>query len=1719
MSWGFFGTVDHGRRLAVDDTVLAHVLGNQPVSSRALYCLSSGSAQQQQLPSVVGLTLTRPLVAFDYSSGASAEGAAAAMLMEILADICRFSNEAAGSVGRENVGIVLAVREWQMMDSCSARRFVRSMCSVILEKAAAHVLFILHHDSSSDIVREVLEDGMFAGRVSRFEVSEVTVQNGLLTDRSLSCQASKQQQCHTTETPKEASQTAPRRSREGVTSDDSACEQQQVDDAQAQVENHVALSILPHLDRVLEALHTSPSRCIILDGPTGCGKSTQVPMALVKSNPTFRLWVTQPRRMAALSLCRRVNMVSGGEMDAAYSIGGRSSEQRTSRVVFMTPGVLLKRVKAAFRSASFLQDVSVTHILLDEVHERTVETDILCCLLRELLKYNSMIRLVLMSATLSCDEMQLYMYRGFASPRHAGSWCRTPIAQANSTEGSCIEEVAIAQRVVPIVRIPPHVRQRRFVYVRDIYRCVNDDMLPDDVLKEGRTGSSCIPKRLSLELADVAQGPTQPRDAGPSTPGTPPSAYLTDARRELLVGLVSFIHKRYPIEQSVLIFVSGLAMIERLEAELQLAFPTPLSEGDSGEGQIHTIALHSANDTNRGMKELFQEDKKDDSATTDVARHLDISPRVANDGKSRRRKVIIATNIAESSITVPHVDHVIDTCLVKDQQYSYEDQMPQLVERFASRDSCEQRAGRTGRLRMGTVWRLCTEAEYQGFDFGRMPGMLQASLLSTILLVADAHVGELDSFIAALPTPPPAQFVASSIFSLRDHYGAITLGSVESPHVSLTSRGVVLAALGIDVPLGHLVLLGLSLDLLMQSVQAAAILSTVGNFVKDDGVAHLIDFDSETGCDVLALVQVYRAWVRRNTSTLLVLEVETWKKVDAMVRPHVAVDVREKTLDIIKQLDQFGLASRYYAALLESGGAATINTSHGGGEADEHQVSLSTALCWEDAADVAALSGRDAISFISLLSLAFVRNTLTTQQTPAQTRVIRRYGHRVPHDMPFVPYHEVIVKHTLIPTALDLENLQRWLGPSAHVSRDDSSELKSKVRFRVDRIVTYHGKPGEPVVLGDEYACRIVRGTITHDAYKLLKIGREDSRRFNIAFCDCPAETHLASSWFVEVKSPFFIDRVSLLYPLVADLKNPTCPSLVACQLQKRRRHIAVQQVLSLPGGLSYFPLCAALLVHWDGRTVEDGGHSAVIKSLQHCHPDVKKIERFGVELNDVIILNDRLRSFYMTQLDELLGSRGMSVAESSVIRRGGGGGGLFSSMGQREAWLEGRESRARANRELLDLIVCRYLRDLPMHFAPRAVREFKQRYKSKLPLQLLVQLGSLRDLDETSSNHGVIEHEGSSLPAPPHLIALSSEAMQAKIGAELERVLELNCPIGLAAVRTAVLPAQRRMNEFITSGMLRDFRIAQLSKNIRGGSGEPSCFGVPLRSSLAPEDDFSGFSSAAGSVPLPALRFQRYYAQRYLSDLTLQSAFSLYVWPFLSARRMAGSMTSEEEVPPSSFGWNFFEPMAETTCGLLSFWALNAVGSEHQSLHGRHGTSRATSMTLTTASCNVLEENFRLLERYGRYSNSSLSILPIVDVWADAEKAITNSSTIDGATKQETAEVNEVILAYLPPAAGRSRQPGGAELASAAQPPVLESDEERLMRFLIVHASQGEHRNHRNQFMLLFVHHSRYVILQQLRDGDPGEFAKIFGRPMVETLLHDELVGDVVLIASLLSG
>ncbi|XP_006516383.1 ATP-dependent RNA helicase TDRD9 isoform X4 [Mus musculus] len=233
------------------------------------------------------------------------------------------------------------------------------------------------------------------------------------------------------------------------------------------------------------------------------------------------------------------------------------------------------------------------------------------------------------------------------------------------------------------------------------------------------------------------------------------------------------------------------------------------------------------------------------------------------------RKIILSTNIAESSVTVPDVKYVIDFCLTRTLVCDEDTNYQSLRLSWASKTSCDQRKGRAGRVSKGYCYRLIPRDFWDSaIPDHVVPEMLRCPLGSTILKVKLLDMGEPRALLATALSPPSLSDIERTILLLKE-VGALAVSGQredENPHDGeLTFLGRVLAQLPVSQQLGKLVVLGHVFGCLDECLIIAAALSLKNFFTMPfrqhlDGYRNKVHFSGSSRSDCLALVEAFRAW-------------------------------------------------------------------------------------------------------------------------------------------------------------------------------------------------------------------------------------------------------------------------------------------------------------------------------------------------------------------------------------------------------------------------------------------------------------------------------------------------------------------------------------------------------------------------------------------------------------------------------------------------------------------------------------------------------------------------------------------------------------------------------------------------------------------------------------------------------------------------------------------
>jgi ATP-dependent RNA helicase DHX29 len=225
-----------------------------------------------------------------------------------------------------------------------------------------------------------------------------------------------------------------------------------------------------------------------------------------------------------------------------------------------------------------------------------------------------------------------------------------------------------------------------------------------------------------------------------------------------------------------------------------------------------------------------------------------------------RRKIVLATNIAETGITIPDVTAVIDTGKHKEMRFDEKRQLSRLIETYISRANAKQRRGRAGRVQPGICWHLFTKDRYeQSMADQQTPEIMRLSLQDLCLRVKICGLGNVEEVLTSALDSPSTKNIRRAVESLVE-VKALTSGE------ELTPLGRQLAKLPLDVYLGKLVLLGSLFSCLDATVTIAALLTSKSPFISPIGYgveANTIRLSFKRGdSDLLTGYNAYSAWRR-----------------------------------------------------------------------------------------------------------------------------------------------------------------------------------------------------------------------------------------------------------------------------------------------------------------------------------------------------------------------------------------------------------------------------------------------------------------------------------------------------------------------------------------------------------------------------------------------------------------------------------------------------------------------------------------------------------------------------------------------------------------------------------------------------------------------------------------------------------------------------------------
>ncbi|CAB9514499.1 splicing factor ATP-dependent RNA helicase-like protein cdc28 [Seminavis robusta] len=503
------------------------------------------------------------------------------------------------------------------------------------------------------------------------------------------------------------------------------------------------LPVYPYREELLAAV--KDHRVLILVGETGSGKTTQIPQFLheVGYSKLGKIGCTQPRRVAAMSVAARVaqemNVTLGHEV--GYAIRFETCTSPKTIIQYMTDGMLLREILTEPDLSGY------SCIVIDEAHERTLSTDILLTLLKDIVRYRSDLKLIVSSATLDAEKFSTFF------------------------DNASI--FMIPGRMFPV----------------DIY----------------------YTKAPESDYVDAS------------------------------VVTVLQIHVSQPLDGDVLVFLTGQ---EEIEAAGEILTMRTRNLGSRIPELI--ICPIYANLPSEQQAKIFEKTPKGS------------------------RKVVLATNIAETSLTIDGIKYVIDTGFQKQKSFNAKYGMESLIVTPISQAAANQRAGRGGRTQPGKCFRLFTAWSFQNeLEPNTIPEIARTNMGNVVLLLKSLGVNNLLHF--DFMDRPPSD---SLIRALEQLYA---LGALND-RGDLTKLGRRMAEFPLDPMLSKTVIVSEKLKCMSEILSMVAMLSLgAGVFYRPKDKALLADtarmnFARGGGGDHMSLYRCYHDWAQSNYSSIWCME-------------------------------------------------------------------------------------------------------------------------------------------------------------------------------------------------------------------------------------------------------------------------------------------------------------------------------------------------------------------------------------------------------------------------------------------------------------------------------------------------------------------------------------------------------------------------------------------------------------------------------------------------------------------------------------------------------------------------------------------------------------------------------------------------------------------------------------------------------------------------------
>ncbi|KAJ8680609.1 hypothetical protein QAD02_016396 [Eretmocerus hayati] len=506
---------------------------------------------------------------------------------------------------------------------------------------------------------------------------------------------------------------------------------------QRMLEQRKRLPAFNKRDEILDMIDRN--QVVLISGETGCGKTTQVAQFILDHEiecgrgSITQVACTQPRRISAISVAERVAAERADRLgnSVGYHIRLEKVPPRSrGSIVFCTTGMLLQFMQfdPALRNYS--------HIILDEIHERSTQSDFIITLLKQIIPKRPDLKVILMSATLNSEQFSRYY-----------NYC-------------------------PTIHIPGFTYNVEEHYLEDVIALTSFEFPTDPEPSQKKKKKNSKARQKKQEFIEFIRPYVRHLESMNAYPLNVLQQLWNPRSEELSLDLILMLTKYICFNKgpgAILIFLPGIMDISKLNRMM-------LDCGSFPSHRYVIFPLHSRMPT-ADQKLIFN--------TT--------PPGV--------RKIVIATVIAETSITIEDVVYVIDCGKLKLSRFDVVNNMETLEPEWVSLANAKQRKGRAGRVQPGECYHLFTKARADTFDQYPLPEMLRSRLEEVILQIKILQIGKAEPFLARVMDPPDPQAISLSIDLLKQ------LNALDERE-NLTPLGYHLAHLPLDPRTGKMIIWG-----------------------------------------------------------------------------------------------------------------------------------------------------------------------------------------------------------------------------------------------------------------------------------------------------------------------------------------------------------------------------------------------------------------------------------------------------------------------------------------------------------------------------------------------------------------------------------------------------------------------------------------------------------------------------------------------------------------------------------------------------------------------------------------------------------------------------------------------------------------------------------------------------------------------------------------------